>query len=70
MAFLDELQGSSGGADNDVRGLDSLEESDVLLDGHTAINHLCANVREVLGEANELLLDLVGEFSVVAENEC
>jgi hypothetical protein len=48
--------------------LDSLEESDVLIQGDTTIDDLCAQLGELLLESIELLLDLVGELSVVAEN--
>jgi hypothetical protein len=51
-----------------VRLLDSLEESDVLVEGDTTIDHLCAQLGELLLESIELLLDLVGELSVVAED--
>jgi hypothetical protein len=51
-----------------VRLLDSLEESDVLVEGDTTIDHLCAQLGELLLESIELLLDLVGELSVMAEN--
>jgi len=52
-----------------VRLLDSLEESDVLVQGHTAIDDLGAQLGKLLLESIELLLDLVGELSVVAENK-
>ena len=48
--------------------LDSLEESDVLVQGDTTIDDLCAQLGELLLESIELFLDLVGELSIVAEN--
>jgi len=53
-----------------VRLLEALEESDVLIDWHTAVDDLGADVRKLRLESLELLLDLVGELSVVAEDEC
>ena len=48
--------------------LDSLEESDVLIQGDTTIDDLRAQLGQLLLESIELLLDLVGELSVVAED--
>ena len=51
-----------------MRLLDSLEESNVLVEGHTTIDDLCAQLGQLLLESIELLLDLVGKLSVVAED--
>ena len=52
-----------------MRLLDALEESDVLVEGHTTIDDLCAQLGKLLLESIELLLDLVGKLSVVAEHK-
>ena len=69
VTTLDELEDSAWSADNDVRLLDTLEQGYVLVKGHTAINNLGADVWHLSLESLELLLDLVGKFSVVAEDE-
>ena len=52
-----------------MRLLDSLEESDVLVEGDTTIDHFCAQLGELLLESIELLLDLISKLSVVAEDQ-
>lgn len=52
-----------------MRLLDTLEESDVLVEGNTTIYDLCAQLGKLLLESIELLLDLVGKLSVVAEHK-
>ena len=69
VATLDELEDSAWSADNDVWLLHSLEQSHVLVKGHTAVNDLGADVWHLSLESLELLLDLISEFSVVAEDE-
>lgn len=69
VSSLDESKDSSWCAHDNVRLLDTLEESNVLVKGHTTIDNLCAQLGELLLESIELLLDLVGKLSIVAENK-
>jgi hypothetical protein len=39
--------------------LEALEELDVVLDGLSTIDHISTDVGHVLGEADELILDLI-----------
>lgn len=66
---LDESQDAAGGADDDVRWVGSLEQLDVVLHGLTTVDDLGAERLHVLGEAEELVLDLVGQFASMANNE-
>ena len=52
-----------------MRLLNTLEESNVLVKGHTTEDDLGADVWHLCLEPLELLLDLIGELSVVAENK-
>ena len=70
VALLDEGEDTAWGADDHVGLLDALEEGDVLADGDTTVDHLCAQLGKLLLESIKLLLDLVSELSVVAEHEC
>lgn len=52
-----------------MRLLDSLEESDVVVEGDTAINDFSAQLGKLLLESIKLLLDLICKLSVMAENK-
>lgn len=69
VSSLYKLLDSAWCSHNDVRLLNALEKSNVLVDGHTTIDNLGSNVGKLLLESVELLLDLIGELSVVAENK-
>lgn len=68
VALLDEGQDAARSAHDDVGLLETLEKSHVLVDRHAAVDDLGADVRQLRLESLELLLDLVGELSVVAED--
>jgi len=55
-----KLQDTAGSSNNDVWGLEALKELDVVLDGLTTVDNISTDVSHILGEANELILDLVG----------
>lgn len=69
VTLLDESEDTPWGANNDMRLLNSLEESDVLANGDTAIYYLGAQLGKLLLESVELLLNLISKLSIVAENE-
>jgi hypothetical protein len=69
VTLLDEGKDTAWSTNNDVRLFESLEKSDVLVDGNTTIDHLCSDVWKLGRETSEFLLDLIGEFSVVAEDK-
>ena len=69
VTTLNELEDSAWCANNDVWLLDSLKEGHVLVQRDTAKNYLSADVWHLPLESMELFLDLVGEFSVVAEDK-
>jgi hypothetical protein len=52
-----------------VRLLDTLEQSNMLIKGHTTEDHLSADVWHLTLESLELLFDLISELSVVAEDK-
>mmetsp|Transcript_27599 Transcript_27599/g.60356 ORF Transcript_27599/g.60356 Transcript_27599/m.60356 type:complete len:260 (+) Transcript_27599:659-1438(+) len=54
-------------ANENLRG--SLEHLPVLCDGHTAIDYATSQVTEVLSKSVELVFDLVGQLSSVADDE-
>lgn len=61
---------ATGGADNDVRvGLSARQLLNVLLDGGTTVEHGGLDIREILGEASILVLDLVSQLTSVAHDE-
>jgi len=66
---LDEGEDAAGGADDDVRWVGSLEQLDVVLHGFSTVDNLGAECLHVLGEAEELVFDLVGQFAGVADNQ-
>ena len=47
----------------------ALEELHVLLDWLPTVNDLCADIFHELRETDEFSFDLVGKFSVVAEDD-
>lgn len=51
---------SSWGADHNVRGFDSLQQGDLVLDRLSAVHDLCSDGWKMLDEAIELILDLIG----------
>lgn len=69
VTLLNESEDSARGADNDVGSLETLEHLDVVNNGDTAINNFGSHVLELSLESVELFVDLVGELSVVAEND-
>lgn len=69
IASLYEGKDSSWGSNDDVGLLDTLEEGDVLLNGNTTVDNFGSDVGELGLESNELLLDLIGKLSVVAEDK-
>ena len=69
IATLDKSKYSAWCADDDVRLLDTLKKSDVLNDGNATIDHFGSEVWHLRLESLELLLDLIGKLSIVAENE-
>jgi hypothetical protein len=69
VTTLDKLEDSAWGAYNDVRLLDTLEQSNMLIKRHTTEDHLCADVWHLALESLELLLDLIGELSVMAKDK-
>mmetsp|Transcript_105623 Transcript_105623/g.278915 ORF Transcript_105623/g.278915 Transcript_105623/m.278915 type:complete len:452 (-) Transcript_105623:37-1392(-) len=67
VLFAEEAEDAAGSADQDLRaGL--LEHLLVLANGDAAIDNATLHVREVLGEAVELVLDLVRELTRVADH--
>jgi hypothetical protein len=70
VLLLGEGQDPPRGAHDDVRGLHSLEDLDVVGNGETTVEHLSLNLRQVLSKPSELILDLVCKFSGVANNKC
>jgi len=59
---------SSGGADHNVRWV-GFEQLNVVLHRFSSINDFGLDLFEELGEANEFILDLVGELTGVAEDQ-
>jgi len=55
-----KLEDTAGSTNDDVWGLEALKELDVVLDGLTTVDNVSFDVSHVLGEADELILDLVG----------
>lgn len=66
---LHESKDSSWSSDHDVWGLESLEDLDVLLDGHASIEHFSSNVWHIFGESVEFVLNLVTQLSGVAQDQ-
>ena len=66
---LDQGQDSARSAYDDVRRVRAVESFDVVLDGHATEEDIFADFRQVLGESVELLLDLIGQLSRVAQNQ-
>lgn len=69
VLLLGEGQDSTGGADDDVGGLDALQHLDVVGDGQAAVEHLSHQLRQVLSETSKLILYLVGKLSGVADDK-
>ena len=59
MLLLAKLKDTAGGSNDDVWRLEALKELDVVLDGLTTVDHISTDVSHVLGEADELILDLI-----------
>jgi hypothetical protein len=64
-----ELLDTAGSSNDNVWGLEALEELLVVIDGLTTVDHACADVCHVLGEADELVVDLVSKLTGVAEDD-
>ena len=69
VLLLNELQDASWSPNNDVGHL-GLEEGLVLRNGDTAKEHLDTDLLQVLAKAEELLADLVGQLTSVAQHQC
>jgi hypothetical protein len=52
-----------------MRWLESLEAVDLFCDGLSSIDHFCSEVGKVLGEPVELILDLIGKLSGMAQDQ-
>ena len=68
-SFPYQRQQSPWSADEDV-GRGGFEELLMGEDGFAAVDNLGLDVRHVFGEADELLLDLVGQLMSVADHQC
>jgi hypothetical protein len=64
-----ELLDTAGSSNDNVWGLEALEELLVVIDGLTTVDHASADVGHVLGEADELVVDLVSKLTGVAEDD-
>lgn len=56
-------------ADDDVGSVQTFEQLDLTVHWLATVDHLCAEVLHELSEANDFILDLVGQFAGVAQNE-
>lgn len=66
---VDEGEDATGRTNYDVGRLRTLENLLIVLHGHTTVEHLSDNVRQVLGETSNLVLDLEGKLTSVAHDE-
>jgi len=64
-----EVKDATWGADDDVRGLVTLEHLDLLFDGLATVDNFGPDVLHELREAVKLLLDLVRELAIVTQNK-
>lgn len=69
VAALGQREDSSWGANHNVWRVQSLEHLDLAVHGLTTVDHLRAEFVHELGEALKLVLDLISEFSRVAQDE-
>lgn len=70
LLVADQRVQAAGGTDNDVGvSLIAGQLLNVLLDGSTTVEHSGLDIREILGKASILVLDLVGQLTRVAHNE-
>ena len=69
MLLLAKLEDTARGSNDDVWRLEALKELDVVLDGLPTVDHISTDVSHVLGEADELILDLIGQLTGVAEDD-
>ena len=69
VASFGESKDAAGRSHDDVRRVDSLEELNVSVHRVSTINNLGADVLHVLGEADHLGADLVGQLASVAQNQ-
>lgn len=63
------VQTTGGGHDDVGIGLLVGQDLDILLDGSTTVEDSSLDIREILGEASILVLDLVGQLTSVAHNQ-
>jgi hypothetical protein len=65
-----ESKNSTWGTNDDVRAkLVVLEELNIIINWHTAVKSGTSNLRKIFCESIELLLDLIGELSGIAQDE-
>jgi len=69
VLLADELKDTARGSHDDVWRLKALQEFDVILDGLSTVDDISAYLGHVLGEALELILDLVGQLTGMAEDD-
>jgi len=69
ILLVDQLLNTTGSTNDDVRAV-CLEDILVLLNRDTAEEDLGLDLREVLGEAKELLANLEGKLTSVAQDDC
>lgn len=69
VAALGQCEDTAGGAHHDVRSVKTLKQLDLGVHGLATVDDVGSEVLHELGEAVNLVLDLVGQFPGVAQNE-
>ena len=70
VVALGQREDTAGSAHHDVGSVQTLEHLDLTVHGLATVDDLSANVLHELGEADDLILDLVSEFASVAQDHC
>ena len=67
--LFDQSKDSTWSSYNNVRGLNSFKNLDVITNGLSTVHDLSSELRQVFGKSSKFVLDLIGKLTNMAENK-
>lgn len=69
LLLFDQSENSSRGAHNNVRGLNSLKDLNVVINGLSTVHDLSSELRQVLSKSGKFVLDLICKFTNMTKDQ-